>query len=352
MAALIHMQPRRDWKQFLEDRSLRWVVTGGAGFIGSHLVEELLRADQDVILIDNFATGKRSNIDDVCKSVGESKSKRLFIHEADIRDQAKMVKLIEGTDYVLHQAALGSVPRSIKDPLTSHDVNANGFISVLEAARAANVKRFVYASSSSVYGDHPTLPKVEENIGNPLSPYAATKRTNETYARAYASSYKMTLVGLRYFNVFGPRQDPDGQYAAVIPRWIKGILNNSEVAIFGDGETSRDFCYVKNVIQANLNSALAKTVPEGNAIELNIAAHQQTTLNQLYESMRDGLAAILTDPHVANHQPVYRDFRPGDIRHSLADISKARDIISYSPTHHVKDGLTEALPWYIASLTS
>jgi UDP-N-acetylglucosamine 4-epimerase len=346
----MHMQPRQDWKHLLDGRSFRWVVTGGAGFIGSHLVEELLRADQDVILIDNFATGKRSNIDDVCRSVGESKSKRLFIHEVDIRDQAKMVKLIEGTDYVLHQAALGSVPRSIKDPLTSHDVNVNGFISVLEAARAAKVKRFIYASSSSVYGDHPTLPKVEENIGNPLSPYAATKRANEIYARAYAAAYGMTIVGLRYFNVFGPRQDPDGQYAAVIPRWVKGILTNSEVAIFGDGETSRDFCYVKNAVQANLNAALAATLPESKATELNIAANHQTTLNQLYTSIRDGLAKISEDPKITRQKPLYKDFRPGDVRHSLADIAKAKALIDYSPTHSVSDGLAEALPWYGSSL--
>jgi UDP-N-acetylglucosamine 4-epimerase len=340
------------WTDLLQGQRFRWVVTGGAGFIGSHLVEALLNADQYVILIDNFATGKQANIDDILRHTPDEKARRLVVDETDIRDQDKMASLIAGADYVLHQAALGSVPRSIKDPWTSHDVNVNGFISVLEAARAANVRRFVYASSSSVYGDHPTLPKAEENIGNPLSPYAATKRTNEIYARAYATAYSMTLVGLRYFNVFGPRQDPDGQYAAVIPRWVKGILTNSEVAIFGDGETSRDFCYVQNVVQANLNSALVQNVPAGKAVELNIAAHQQTTLNQLYETMRDGLAKIMRDPQIRNHRPVYRDFRPGDIRHSLADISKARDIINYSPTHHVKDGLSEALPWYVASLTS
>jgi UDP-N-acetylglucosamine 4-epimerase len=344
------MQANQPWITFLEGKRLRWVVTGGAGFIGSHIVEELLNADQNVILIDNFATGKRSNIDDLLRLLPAKKASRLEVHEADIRDQKKMMTLIEGSDYVLHQAALGSVPRSIKDPWTSHDVNVNGFISVLEASRATKIRRFVYASSSSVYGDHPTLPKTEDNIGNPLSPYAATKRTNEVYARAYASAYGMTLIGLRYFNVFGPRQDPDGQYAAVIPRWVKGILTNSEVAIFGDGETSRDFCYVKNAVQANLNAALAPNVALGKAIELNIAAHQQTTLTQLYETIRDGLARITGNSKISAHRPVYKDFRPGDIRHSLADISKAKTLIDYSPTHHVIEGLSDALPWYIASL--
>ena len=342
------MSVNQSWNELLKGQRFRWVVTGGAGFIGSHLVEALLKSDQDVVLIDNFATGKPSNIDDVLRQASTEQTKRLSVHEADIRDQNKMSSILAGADYVLHQAALGSVPRSIKAPWTSHDVNVNGFLSVLEAARATNIKRFVYASSSSIYGDHPALPKVEENIGNPLSPYAASKRADEIYARAYASTYQMTIVGLRYFNVFGPRQDPDGQYAAVIPRWVKGILTNSEVAIFGDGETSRDFCYVKNVVQANLKSALSETVPEGKAIELNIAAHQQTTLNQLYRSMRDGITKLTRNPQCAKHQPVYRDFRPGDIRHSLADITKARDIIGYNPSHHVNDGLSE----YIAILTS
>ena len=335
--------------ELFDGRTFNWVVTGGAGFIGSHLLEALLAFDQNVTVIDNFATGKPSNLDDVKSRVGAEKARRMQFHEADIRDRPKMASLIDGCDFVLHQAALGSVPRSINAPWTSHDVNVNGFLSVLDAARESKVKRFVYASSSSVYGDHPDLPKVEENIGNPLSPYAATKRADEVYARSYAAAYGMTLVGLRYFNVFGPRQDPDGQYAAVIPRWVKGILSNSEVAIFGDGETSRDFCYVKNVVQANIKSALALTLPANRAVELNVAAHRQTTLNQLYQAIRLGLAEKSADPKIGAHTPIFRDFRPGDVRHSLADISKAKTLISYEPSHDVFEGLSEALDWYINS---
>lgn len=338
------------WNTLLGSNHYSWVVTGGAGFIGSHLVEALLNADQDVLVIDNFATGKRSNIDDVILRVGPQKAKRLDFHEMDIRDKDAVASLFKGCDYVLHQAALGSIPRSINAPLTSHDVNVNGFLSVLEAARAAQVKRVVYASSSSVYGDHPVLPKVEENIGNPLSPYAASKRTDEIYARAYSATYKMTLIGLRYFNVFGPRQDPDGQYAAVIPKWVKGILTQSGVTIFGDGKTSRDFCYVKNVVQANIKAALAPYVPEGQAFELNIAAHKQTDLNELYQSIRGSLAKKTNDSKIGDQKPIYQDFRPGDIRHSLADISKARNLIGYEPTHSVMDGLNESLDWYASNL--
>jgi UDP-N-acetylglucosamine 4-epimerase len=334
---------------YLEGKDQKWLVTGAAGFIGSHLTQALLEANQRVVAVDNFLTGKPENIEDVKRRVGALASKKLEFHELDIRDQAAMSRITKGVDFVLHQAALGSVPRSIKDPMTSHDVNVNGFLSVLEAARAAQVKRFVYASSSSVYGDHPVLPKVEEQIGNPLSPYAATKRTNEIYARAYASAYQMTLVGLRYFNVFGPRQDPDGQYAAVIPRWVKGVLTNSEVAIFGDGETSRDFCYIKNVVQANLKAAIDPGVEARHAIELNVAAHKQTTLNELYSAIRDGLSAKSGNARIRDHVPVYKDFRPGDIRHSLADIEKARKLIAYQPTHSVQEGLSESLDWYIES---
>jgi len=260
-----------------------------------------------------------------------------------------MRELIRDADFVLHQAALGSVPRSIKDPWASHDVNVNGFISMLEAAREAKVKRFVYASSSSVYGDHPVLPKVESQIGNPLSPYAATKRTNEIYARAYSSAYGMTLIGLRYFNVFGARQDPDGPYAAVIPLWFRGVINNTEVVINGDGETSRDFCYIDNVVQANFKAALSGSLPNGKAFELNIAAHRQTTLNQLYEMIRRKIAERSGDPKVLEHKPKYRDFREGDIRHSLADITLARELVGYAPSVDVDGGLSEALQWYFES---
>lgn len=339
------------WLKLLKGHQYSWVVTGGAGFIGSHLAENLLKANQRVLVIDNFATGKVDNIDDIKSKLGAGELTNFSFQEADIRDRQRMMELVKGADFVLHQAALGSVPRSIKDPWASHDVNVNGFMSMLEASRAAKVKRFVYASSSSVYGDHPVLPKVEHQIGNPLSPYAATKRTNENYARAYASAYGMTLIGLRYFNVFGARQDPEGQYAAVIPRWFKGVIANTEVAINGDGETSRDFCYVDNVVQANLKAALSLTVPPGKAFELNIAAHRQTTLNQLYAMIRQKIAQQSKSPEVLDHKPVYRDFRPGDIRHSLADITLAQQLIDYAPSVDVNEGLSMSLSWYTKSPT-
>ena len=338
-----------DWFKLLKDQRYSWVVTGGAGFIGSHLAENLLKANQLVTVIDNFATGKKENIEDIISHLNDSERANFSFHEADIRDRPRMIELLNGADFILHQAALGSVPRSIKDPWTSHDVNVNGFISVLEAARAAKVKRFIYASSSSVYGDHPLLPKVEPQIGNPLSPYAATKRTNEIYACAYAAAYGMTLIGLRYFNVFGARQDPEGQYAAVIPRWFAGVIKNSEVAINGDGETSRDFCYVDNVVQANIKSALATGIPNGRAIELNIAAHRQTTLNELYVMIKQKVANHTQNLKFLEHKATHRDFRPGDIRHSLADISLAQEMIGYQPTMDIDGGLSEAAAWYIAA---
>ena len=341
-----------DWVELLKGHMHSWVVTGGAGFIGSHLAENLLKANQRVTVIDNFATGKKENIEDIRANLTSEQVANFSFYEADIRDRSRMLEIFKGNDFVLHQAALGSVPRSIKDPWTSHDVNVNGFISVLEAARAAGVKRFIYASSSSVYGDHPVLPKVETQIGNPLSPYAATKRTNEIYARAYAAAYGMTLVGLRYFNVFGSRQDPEGQYAAVIPRWFRGVISNSEVAINGDGETSRDFCYIDNVVQANIKAALANSVPAGEAFELNIAAHRQTTLNQLYGMIKQKVAEHAKNIKFLEHKPVYRDFRPGDIRHSLADISLARELFGYVPTVDVDQGLSRALSWYIKDAES
>jgi UDP-N-acetylglucosamine 4-epimerase len=343
------MNQMTDWADYIGKTKYSWVVTGGAGFIGSHLAENLLRAGQRVTVIDNFATGKRENLDDIRTKLTPEEIKNFRFHESDIRDRSLMLGQIKGADFVLHQAALGSVPRSIKDPWASHDVNVNGFISVLEAARAAGVKRFVYASSSSVYGDHPVLPKVENQLGNPLSPYAATKRTNEIYARAYAAAYGMTLIGLRYFNVFGARQDPDGQYAAVIPKWFAGVIKNSEVTINGDGETSRDFCYVDNVVQANLRAALTGSVPVGSATELNVAAHRQTTLNQLYAMIKQNVAAHTKNPDILSHKATYRDFRQGDIRHSLADISCAQKLIGYKPTIDVERGLSLAAEWYISA---
>jgi UDP-N-acetylglucosamine 4-epimerase len=341
------MSTNQDLTQIFNGKCYSWVVTGGAGFIGSHLVENLLKADQKVLVIDNFLTGKPENLQNVKSNLTPGQISNFNFEEADIRDRSKMRNLIGGADFVLHQAALGSVPRSIKDPWMSHDVNVNGFISVLDAAREAKVKRFVYASSSSVYGDHPDLPKVESQIGNPLSPYAATKRANEIYARAYAAAYGMTLVGLRYFNVFGARQDPEGPYAAVIPLWFKGVINNTEVAINGDGETSRDFCYVDNVVQANFKAALAPSLPEGKAVELNIAAHRQTTLNQLYQMIRAKVAEHTKDNRILDHKPKYREFRPGDIRHSLADIGLAEKLINYKSEINVDIGLSRALTWYV-----
>lgn len=316
----------------------RWLVTGGAGFIGSHLIETLLGAGQEVVTLDNFATGRRRNLELVRASVGEACWARHRLIEADIRDAAVCAAACDGVQYVLHQAALGSVPRSIADPLLSHAANVNGTLNMLVAARDAKVKRFVYASSSSVYGDHPALPKAEDVIGRQLSPYAVTKYVTELYAAVFARTYGLQSVGLRYFNVFGARQDPAGPYAAVIPRWVKSMLAGEAVQIFGDGETSRDFCYVKNVVQMNLLAALTES-PEAVNRVYNVAVHHRTSLNMLFGMLRDlmGVKAV----------PEYRDFRPGDVRHSLADVGLAQDLLGYEPTHDLEQGLREALPWYL-----
>ena len=317
----------------------RWLVTGAAGFIGSNLVECLLQANQEVIGLDNLATGHQRNIDEAAKNADFG---RLRMITADIRDRAACDAVVDGVDIVLHQAALGSVPRSLADPLTSHDVNVTGFVNVLEASRKAGVARFVYAASSSTYGDEPNLPKVEERIGNPLSPYAATKLANEVYAAAYARSFGFRATGLRYFNVFGPRQDPEGAYAAVIPKWVRAMLRDEDVTINGDGETSRDFCFVANAVQANIRAALAADEVQGEVF--NVAVGQRTSLNQLFALIRDGL-----EQHQLHYarEPVHADFRPGDVRHSLADIGKAGRLIGYQPTHDIAQGIAEALPWYI-----
>jgi UDP-N-acetylglucosamine/UDP-N-acetylgalactosamine 4-epimerase len=317
----------------------RWLVTGGAGFIGSHLVETLLGAGQEVVTLDNFATGRRRNLDLVRASVGEVAWGRHRLIEADIRDATVCAAACEGVQYVLHQAALGSVPRSIADPLLSHAANVNGTLNMLVAARDAKVDRFVYASSSSVYGDHPALPKVEDVIGRQLSPYAVTKYVTELYASVFARSYGLRSIGLRYFNVFGARQDPAGPYAAVIPRWVKAMLAGESVQIFGDGETSRDFCYVKNVVQMNLLAALTEA-PEALDRVYNVAVHHRTSLNMLFGMLRDLLGV--------RSVPVYRDFRPGDVRHSLADVGLAQSLLGYEPTHDLEQGLREALPWYLS----
>ncbi len=326
----------------------RWLVTGAAGFIGSNLVETLLKLDQRVVGLDNFATGHRHNLEQVQALVTPAQWANFRFIEGDIRDVEACRAACAGADYVLHQAALGSVPRSIEDPISSNAANVSGFLDMLVAARDAGVKRFVYASSSSVYGDHPALPKVEANIGEPLSPYALTKLVNEHYARVFARCYGFATIGLRYFNIFGPRQDPNGAYAAVIPRWIAGMLRGEPIYINGDGETSRDFCFIANAVQANL---LAATATEPKALDqaYNVAVSHRTTLNQLFAAIRDDLATRF--PHLKDVQPVYRDFRPGDVRHSQADMTKAAELLGYVPSHRVEEGLVEAMNWYVANLS-
>jgi UDP-N-acetylglucosamine 4-epimerase len=324
-----------------------WLVTGVAGFIGSNLLETLLRLEQRVVGLDNFATGKRPNLDQVRALVSPEQWSQFTFIEGDIVDVEVCRRACTGVDVVLHQAALGSVPRSLENPLATHAANVTGFLNMLVAARDAAVARFVYASSSAVYGDAPELPKTEARIGRPLSPYAASKWINEIYADTFARVYGLQTVGLRYFNVFGPRQDPEGPYAAVIPQWIAALLRRQPVFINGDGETSRDFCHVENVVQANL---LAATTPNTAALNqvFNIALGRRTTLNELFALIQNGLRR--RDPALPETQPVYRDFRPGDVRHSLADITKARRLLGYEPTCNVEEGLERALDWYRQNL--
>jgi UDP-N-acetylglucosamine 4-epimerase len=319
-----------------------WVVSGVAGFIGSNLLQELLALGQIVVGVDDYSTGHRANLDEVLAPFNGDADFRMV--EGDIRNLEICRAACDGADYVLHHAALGSVPWSMDDPLRTNAVNVDGFVNMLVAAKDAGVKRFVYASSSAVYGDTPEYPQIEERLGRPLSPYAASKTTNETYAVAFQMSYGLQSVGLRYFNVFGRRQDPAGAYAAVIPRWIASLLRGERCRIFGDGETTRDFCYVANVVQANL---LAATVEDVNATgqAYNIACAESVTLNHLFQVMRGRLALI--DPVFSFALPQYDPFRPGDIRFSCASIEKARQMLSYAPTHTVAQGLEEALDWYV-----
>ncbi|MDB4870327.1 MAG: NAD-dependent epimerase/dehydratase [Gemmatimonadales bacterium] len=335
--------PYRRLREHLKFAPRVWLVTGVAGFIGSNLLGELLALGQTVVGLDNFSTGHRSNLDDVLAGQFH-RTAELRMIEGDIRDLEVCRAACEGVDYVLHHAALGSVPWSMDDPLRTNAVNVDGFVNMLVAAKDAGVKRFVYASSSAVYGDTPDQPQLEDRLGRPLSPYAATKSINETYALAFQMSYGLQSIGLRYFNVFGRRQDPAGAYAAVIPRWIASLLKGERCRIFGDGETTRDFCHVANVVQANL---LAATVEDVNATgqAYNIACSESVSLNQLFQMMRDRLA--LTDPHFSHARPQYDAFRPGDIRFSCASIEKARRMLSFSPTHDVAQGLGEALDWYV-----
>ncbi len=334
--------------QRLATRPGTWLVTGVAGFIGSNLLETLLRLDQRVVGLDNFATGHRRNLDQVRERVSPAQWDRFRFIEGDIRDLDTCRQACQGVEYVLHQAALGSVPRSIEDPILTNQSNIDGFLNMLVAARDAGVKSFVYAASSSTYGDHPGLPKVEDEIGRPLSPYAVTKYVNELYGEVFARCYGFATIGLRYFNIFGPRQDPEGAYAAVIPKWIASMIKNEPVYINGDGETSRDFCFIDNAVQANLLAATTEDAAAKNQV-YNIAVGERTSLNQLYEALRAELAPRF--PHLAHAQPIYRDFRPGDVRHSLADISKARRLLHYQPTHTIREGLSVAMDWYVRDLT-
>jgi UDP-N-acetylglucosamine 4-epimerase len=336
----------QDVRQQLGQHSHHWLVTGAAGFIGSNLVEALLKLGQRVTGLDNFATGHRHNLDQVKESVTQEAWTKFNFIEGDIRLPADCARACEGVDFVLHQAALGSVSRSIDDPITTNDTNVTGFLNMLVAARDAKVRRFVYAASSSTYGDHPDLPKKEDVIGNPLSPYAVTKYVNELYANVFGRTYGMETVGLRYFNVFGPRQDPHGAYAAVIPQWVAALIRNQALRINGDGETSRDFCYIDNVVQANLLAAMA--APEAVNQVYNVALNERTSLNQLYAMMRDLLRERF--PHVDGHAPQYVDFRRGDVRHSQADIGKAAALLGYAPTHRIGEGLRQAMDWYVHDL--
>ena len=331
----------------LRSQPKTWLVTGVAGFIGSNLLEHLLRLDQTVVGLDNFSTGKRSNLDEVRNSVTENQWQRFTFVEGDIRELSTCHEVCQGVDYILHEAALGSVPRSLADPIATNESNVSGFLNMLVAARDAKVKRFMYAASSSTYGDHPALPKVEDTIGKPLSPYAVTKYVNELYAEVFASAYGMETIGLRYFNVFGPRQDPEGAYAAVIPCWLRSLIKGETIYINGSGETSRDFCYVENVVQMNL---LAATIMDRAAVNqvYNTALNARTTLNELFSMLYDRLL-----PHYPQLQgciPVHRDFRAGDVLHSQADISKAAGLLGYKPSHTIDQGLDAALSWYMAHL--
>ncbi len=325
-----------------------WLITGVAGFIGCNLLEKLLKLDQNVVGLDNFATGHRHNLKQIQEAVTPAQWARFKFIEGDIRKLADCQAACAGVDYVLHQAALGSVPRSLEDPITTNTANIDGFLNMLVAARDAQVARFVYAASSSTYGDHPGLPKVEDVIGKPLSPYAVTKLVNEQYADVFAKAYGFKTIGLRYFNIFGAHQDPNGAYAAVVPKWTSAMIHNEPVFINGDGETSRDFCYIANTVQANLLAATASHPDAANQV-YNVAVGDRTTLNDLFEAIRATLEPRF--PHLKGFKPTYRDFRAGDVRHSLADITKAKTLLGYAPSHRILEGLVEAMDWYVNDLS-
>lgn len=336
-------------KQTLLESPKIWLITGVAGFIGSNLLETLLLLNQKVIGLDNYATGHQHNLDEVQGVVSPEQWQNFSFIEGDIRNYETCQQAISSeagsVDYILHQAALGSVPRSIADPILTNSANITGFLNMLTAAKEANVSSFTYAASSSTYGDHPALPKIEENIGNPLSPYAVTKYVNELYASVFAKTYGFKTIGLRYFNVFGKRQDPNGAYAAVIPKWTSSMINNEELFINGDGETSRDFCFIENTVQMNI---LAATAPDDAKDEVyNVAVGDRTTLNDLFGSIKTAL--IKNDINVSM-EPTNRDFRAGDVRHSQADISKAKNALGYSPEFRIAEGIGKAMPWYVEFL--
>ena len=327
----------------LQNNPKTWLVTGVAGFIGSNLLETLLKLDQTVVGLDSFVTGHQYNLDEVQTEVTKQQWNRFKLVTGDIRNLNDCHKAVAGVDYVLHQAALGSVPRSIEDPITTNSANLTGFLNMLVAARDAKVSSFTYAASSSTYGDHPALPKVEENIGKPLSPYAVTKVVNELYADVFAKTYGFKVIGLRYFNIFGKRQDPNGAYAAVVPKWVAALLDEEPVYINGDGETSRDFCFIDNAVQANILGAVANDDAKNEVY--NVAVGDRTTLNILFEGIKKELVSDFLE--IKDVKAIYRDFRAGDVRHSQADISKVVDKLGYVPSHNINQGLEIALSWYV-----
>ncbi len=336
-------------KAELERHPRTWLITGVAGFIGCNLLEALLLLGQRVVGLDNFSTGRNINLDQISAAVGPQKWANFQLIRGDICDLGDCRNAVKGVDYVLHEAALGSVPRSIADPIATNQANINGFLNMLVASRDAGVKRFVYAASSSTYGDHPALPKVEDHIGKPLSPYAVTKYVNELYAEVFSRTYGFHSIGLRYFNVFGPHQNPDGAYAAVIPKWISAMLKSEPLYINGDGHSSRDFCFVANVIQANLLAATADASEALNQV-YNVAVGDRTTLRELHALIKSELLKRLPQLEVA--APQYRDFRAADVRHSLASIEKASKLLGYQPTHTIGHGMAEAMDWYVQDLIS
>jgi UDP-N-acetylglucosamine/UDP-N-acetylgalactosamine 4-epimerase len=339
-------------QEHLKSNQNTWLITGVAGFIGSNLLEKLLVLNQNVVGLDNFDTGHQHNInqaiEDANKAIGKDLSNNFKFINGDIRELKDCQQACGGVDYVLHQAALGSVPRSIEDPINTNRANIDGFLNMLVASKDANVKRFVYAASSSTYGDHPDLPKVEDKIGSPLSPYAVTKVVNELYASVFAKTYGFKAIGLRYFNIFGKRQDPNGAYAAVIPKWVAAILNKEDVFINGDGETSRDFCYIDNTVQMNL---LAATTDNDKATDqvYNVALNDRTSLNKLYQMIEERLIQRIKG--LEKKDPIYQDFRVGDVRHSQANIDKAQALLDYQPKYMISEGMNEAMDWYVSSLT-